>query len=120
MYHDEGDCQNYGRKVEGPDRARVFKISELLALREASRQKMTGTMIRSWTYVLLSCALFLRKSEAANLRLGDIEIPVDAVSGEPLIKDGLPKHMYIHIRHSKTDQDRNGIHITCMHASIYI
>ena len=108
MYHDEQDCAEYGRNVEGPDRAKVFKISDLLALRRVSRQKMCPTVIRSWTYVILSCALFLRKSEAANLRLGDIEIPVDHVTGQPLMKDGLPKHLFIHIRQSKTDQDRTG------------
>lgn len=108
MYHDEGDCTSHGRKVEGPDRAKVLQIYDLLALREVSRKKMSGPMIRGWTYILLSCALFLRKSEAANLKLGDIEIPVDRVTGKPLMKDGLPKHLFIHIRHSKTDQDRNG------------
>ena len=108
MYHDEGDCARYGRNVAGPDRARIFRICDLLALRAVSRQNCTAVTMRSWTYILLSCALFLRKSEAANLRLADVEIPLDQVTGEPLLKDGIPKHMYIHIRHSKTDQDRNG------------
>ena len=45
---------------------------------------------------LLSCAL-LRKSEAANLKLRDIEIPNDHVTGKPILKDGIPKHVYIHI-----------------------
>ena len=108
MYRDEKDCASYGRKVEGPDRARIFQISDLLALQAVSRRKMCGTTIRNWTYILLSCALFLRKSEAVNLKLRDIEIPIDHVTGKPVLKDGIPKHVYIHIRHSKTDQDRNG------------
>lgn len=115
MYHDEIDCKRYGRKVEGTDRAKVLRISDLLALQAASRKNMCPTTVRSWTYVLLSCALFLRKSEAANLRLGDIEIPVDHVKGEPVLKDGIPKHLFIHIRHSKTDQDRTGMPV-CLYS----
>ena len=63
--------------------------------------------------MLLSCALFLRKSEAANLRIGDIEVPIDEVTGKPVLMNGIPRYMYVHIRHSKTDQDRNGVICTC-------
>ena len=109
MCNDEGDCKSHGRKLEGPDRAKVLQIWDLLALRDVSRKQTSGPMIRGWTYILLSCALFFRKSEAANLRLGDSDVPVDYVTGKPLMKDGLPKHLFIHIRHSKIDQDGLGI-----------
>ena len=52
--------------------------------------------MRNWTYILLSCALFLCKSEAANLLLADIKIPLDQVTGEPLLKDGIPRHIDNH------------------------
>jgi hypothetical protein len=77
-------------------------------MRGATRQNATGPMIRSWTYILISCALLLRKAEAADLRLGDVEVPLDKVSGQMLLVDGLPKYLFIHIRRSKTDQDGQG------------
>lgn len=105
MFKDESDCARYGRTVQGPNRA---KISDLLALQKASRAHATGPNIRAWVYVLLSCALFLRKSEAANLKFGDIEVPVDPVTGELVMTDYLPRYLFVNIRRSKTDQAAKG------------
>ena len=109
MFHDPAECAKYGRKSEGPDRAKIFEISDLIAMFQASRQNSSGSMIRAWTYVLISCALLLRKAEAAALLIGDIEVPVDKVSGQPLIVNGLPRYLFVHIRRSKTDQDGQGV-----------
>ena len=38
-----------------------------------------------------------------------VEAPVDKVSGQPLIVNGLPRYLFIHIRRSKTDQDGQGM-----------
>ena len=108
MFRDPGDCSKYGREVDGPARAKIFQISDLLAMQKASRSHCDGPTLRAWTYVLLSSSLFLRKAEAAALTIGDIEVPLDRVSGNPLLNDGLPKYLYIHIRRSKTDQDGHG------------
>ena len=109
MFHSRSDCAKYGRTLEGPDRAKIFQISDLLSMWRASREgSVSGPVIRAWTYVLMSCALLLRKAEAADLQLGDIEVPLDKVSGQTLIVGGLPKFLFIHIRHSKTDQNGQG------------
>jgi hypothetical protein len=47
--------------------------------------------MRGWTYILLSCSLFLRKSEAAALLISDIDVP----TGEILLEDGLPRFLYV-------------------------
>ena len=110
MFHSPTDCAKYGRTSDGPERAKIFQISDLLSMRRATRQNATGPMVRvrSWTYVLISCALLLRKAEAADLRLSDVEVPSDKVSGEMLLVGGLPKYLFVHIRRSKTDQDGQG------------
>ena len=113
MFRDPTECSKYGRKVEGPDRARIFQISDLIAMWQATRQYSTGPLIRAWTYILISCALLLRKAEAAALLLNDIEVPLDKVSGHPLVENGMPRYLYIHIRRSKTDQDGHGGYIHC-------
>jgi hypothetical protein len=54
--------------------------------------------------------LFLRKAEAAYLKIQDIEIPVDKATGDPLMGDGgIPRYVFIHIRRSKTDQAAAGM-----------
>lgn len=108
MFKDPSDCAKYGRVVQGPDRAKIFQISDLLALRKVSWVNATGPNVRAWTYVILSCALFLRKSEAANLMIGDIEVPINRVTGEPVMNGNLPRHLFVHISRSKTDQAAKG------------
>lgn len=108
MMKNPTDSKESGRSVTGPDRAKVFQISQLLGMYTATRLHPTGPMMRAWTYVLTSCCLFLRKSEAAGLKLGDIEVPCNKATGEQLIENGLPKYLFIHIRRSKTDQDSAG------------
>lgn len=108
MFHSPTDCQKYGRTIEGPDRARIFQISDLLNMWKASREGGNGPLVPAWTYMLVSCALLLRKAEAADLKLGDIEVPLDKVLGQMLVVGGLPKYLFVHIRHSKTDQDGQG------------
>lgn len=108
MFKDPLDSAKYGRTIKGPDRAKVLQISDLLALRKASRRNSTGPNVRAWTYVILSCALFLRKSEAANLKIADIEVPVNRVTREPVMCGNLPRHLFIHITRSKTDQTAKG------------
>ena len=75
MFHDPAECTKYGRKREGPDRAKIFQISDLIAMWQASRQYSTGPLIRAWTYILTSCAVLLHKGEAAALLIEDIEAP---------------------------------------------
>ena len=105
------DCGKSGRNLEGPDRAKVFEISQLLEMYKATRMYPTGPMLRAWTYVLCSCCLFLRKSEAANLKIGDIEVPCDRSTGKQLIDNGIPKYLFINIRRSKTDQEAAGMFV---------
>ena len=45
----------------------------------------------------------------ADLQLGDIEVPLNKLSGQMLFVDGLPKYVFIHIKHSKTDQSGQGM-----------
>ena len=106
MYKDPGDCKRYGRSCKGPDRAKVLDISQLTAMWQTSRDHPDGSTLRAWIYVLLSCVLFLRKSEAAILKIGDLEVPIDKITGDPLLSEGqgLPRYVYVHIRRSKTDQ----------------
>lgn len=108
MFHSPTDCTKYGRTLEGPDRAKIFQISHLLSMWRASRDNPSGPTVRAWTYVLMSCTLLLRKAEAADLQLGDIEVPLDKLSGQMLIVGGLPKYLFIHIKRSKTDQSGQG------------
>ena len=42
MFHDPAECANYGRKNEGLDRAKIFEISDLISMFQASRQNSTG------------------------------------------------------------------------------
>lgn len=104
MFKDPSDCKKYGRSCKGPSRAKVFDISHLLKMWQASRENPRGPTLRAWTYVLLSCSLFLRKSEAVNMKLGDI----DRTTGKPLLSEGLPRYIFVHIRRSKTDQEALG------------
>ena len=108
MFKDPRDCSQYGRTVQGPQRAKVLQISDLLALRRVSRETATGPNVRAWTYVLLSCSLFLRKAEASDLKIGDLEVPLDRVTGVPVMSGNLPRHIFVHIRRSKTDQTAKG------------
>ena len=108
MFRDPVECARYCRNVEGPVKARIFKISDLIKIQETSRRNPNGYNLRSWTYILLSCSLFLRKSEAAALSLSDIEMPMNPVTGEVITEHGLPKYIYVHVRRSKTDQRSEG------------
>ena len=108
MFHDPAKCAKYGQRSKGPDQAKIFEISDLIAMFQASRQNSSGSMIRAWTYALISCALLLCKAKAAALLIGDIEVPVDNVLGQPLIVSGLPRYLFVHTRRSKTDQDGQG------------
>ena len=74
MMRNPDDCRRGGRSTEHPVRAKIFEISQLLEMQKASRLYPIGPILRAWTYVLISCCLFLRKSEAANLKIGDIEV----------------------------------------------
>lgn len=109
MFRDPVDCEEYGRLVEGPDRARVFEISELLDMQRASREHCDGPTLRAWTYVLVSCALFLRKSEAVDLKISDIDVPTERATGKPLLCNGVPRYLFVHVRGSKTDQEGRGV-----------
>ncbi len=108
MFHDPVECSCYGRGDDAPVLPRMFQIHDLLALDDLSRKQPQPYILRGWTYILISCALFLRKSEAANLTMSDISVPRDAVSGKVAVEIGLPKVVHIHIRRSKTDQDGCG------------
>ncbi len=108
MYHDPVECSRYGRGVDAPVRARIFKIHDLLALYELSRKQPQPYILRGWTYILVSCALFLRKSEAANLMMSNLSVARDVVSGKVVLEDGLPRFIIVHIQRSKTDQDGCG------------
>ena len=113
MFKDYNDCKVYGRSCKGPDRAKVFEIAHLLTMQDTTRRFPEGPTLRAWTYVLLSCALFLRKAEAACLKIKDIEIPVDKTTGDPLVNGGIPRYVFIHIRRSKTDQAAVGKFYLC-------
>ena len=109
MYHDPTECQKYGRQFDPtPNRAPVFQIRHLLSLYNVCQVKHDAYTMRGWTYILLSCALFLRKSEAAALMINDIDVPSNHVTGKVLLEDGLPRFVYVMIRRSKTDQDGQG------------
>lgn len=89
----------------GQLRPKFFRYPIFLQCRRQPRSHCDGPTLRAWTYILLSSSLFLKKAETAALTIGDIEVPLDRVSGHPLLNDILPKYLYIHIRRSKTDQD---------------
>ena len=55
---------------------------------------------------MLSCSLFLRKSEAAALIIRDIDVPTNHVTGEVILEDGF---LYILMKRSKTDEEGQGI-----------
>ena len=46
MFHDPAECANYGRKNEGLDRAKIFEISDLISMFQASRQNSTGPIMQ--------------------------------------------------------------------------
>jgi len=109
MFHNPDDCLKYGRPAEQPQQAKVFKIAHLLALYSACHVKKDAYTLRGWTYILLSCALFLRKSEAAALAIQHLDVPTDSVTGDILLEQGLPRFVYVTIQRSKTDQQGEGI-----------
>lgn len=74
MMQSPEDCRKASRSTNGPIRAKIFEISNLLEMQKASRLYPSGPVLRAWTYILTSCCLFLRKSEAVNLKIGDIEV----------------------------------------------
>lgn len=111
MYHDPSTCEKYGRAVSAVQRAQVFKISHLHQLYELSRIKADVYTLRTWTYILISIALFMRKSEAAALRIEDIDVPADTSTNSLCVSDGIPNFVYIRIERSKTDQLGQGMHI---------
>lgn len=94
--------------MDAPLRARIFQVRDLLALHDLSRKQPQPYVLQGWTYILISCALLLRKSEAANLMMSNISIPWDTVSGKVALGNGLPKFIHVHIRSSKTDQEGCG------------
>lgn len=108
MFHNPDDCLKYGRPVEQPQQAKVFKITHLLAIYHACHVKKDAYTLRGWTYILLSCALFLRKSEAAALTIKDLDIPTDPVTGDIMLEQNLPKFIFVTIQRSKTDQEGQG------------
>lgn len=87
----------------------MFRIAHLISLYNVSQVKHDAYTMRGWTYILLSCSLFLRKSEAAALMINDIDVPSNHITGEVLLEDGLPRFLYVLIRRSKTDQEGQGI-----------
>ena len=86
----------------------VFRIAHFMSLYNVCQVKRDAYTMRGWTYILLSCALFLRKSEAAALLISDIDVPTNHVTGEILLENGLPRFLYVLIRRSKTDQEGQG------------
>ena len=108
MMTNRADCLKSGRNLEGPSRARVFEMSELLSMWKATRTYPTAPILRAWTYVLCSCCLFLRKAEAASLTIGDIVVPHNQATGRQILDRGLPKYLFVKIRRSKTDQEGAG------------
>lgn len=110
MFHDPNECRKYGRKLDSTTkRAPVFRIAHLLSMYNVCQVKRDAYTMRGWTYILLSCSLFLRKSEAAALLISDIDVPTNHVTGEILLEDGLPRFLYVLIRRSKTDQEGQGM-----------
>ena len=104
MFHDPNKCHKYGRKFDcSTKKARVQNYTPHV-LGKIGQVKCNAYTMRGWTYVLLSCSLFLRKSEAAALMISDIDVPTNHVTGEVLLQDGLPRFLYVLIRRSKTDQ----------------
>lgn len=121
MFHDPNECRKYGRKFDPTTtRAPVFRIAHLMSLYNVCQVKRDAYTMRGWTYILLSCSLFLRKSEAAALLISDIDVPTNHVTGEILLEDGLPRFLYVLIRRSKTDQEGQGM--ICNHsiAVVYV
>ncbi len=43
------------------------------------------------------------------MKVGDIEVPIDRATGDPLLSEGLPRYIFVHIRRSKTDQAALGM-----------
>jgi len=76
----------------------VSKIAHLLALYSACHVKKDAYTLRGWIYILLSCALFLRKSEAAALAIQHLDVPTDSVTGDILLEQGLSRFVYITIQ----------------------
>ena len=112
MFHDPSECQ---KDSDTTKRAPVFRITHLISLHNVCQVKRDPYTMRGWTYILLSCSLFLRKSEAAALMNSDIDVHTNQVTGEVMLEDGLPRFLYIRIRRSKTDQEGQGTQImqTC-------
>ena len=121
MFHDPNECRKYGRKFDPTTkRAPVFRIAHLMSLYNVCQVKRDAYTMRGWTYILLSCALFLRKSEAAALLISDIDVPTNHVTGEILQEDGLPRFLYVLIRRSKTDQEGQGMFCNPSIAIVFI
>ena len=97
--------ENMDANLTLQQRATVFRIAHLMSLYNVWQVKYDAYTMRGWTYVLLSCVLFLKKSEAAALLISAIDVPTNHVTGEILLEDGLPRFLYVLIRHSKTDQE---------------
>ena len=110
IFHSPADCKQYGRAMKQEDRkAKVLRIPHLIALYNSCQLRKDAYALRGWTYIHLSCALFLRKGEAAALRISDIDVPTDPATGKiELQPEGLPRFLFVTIQRSKTDQEGQG------------
>ena len=61
MMKNPEDCKKVHRSIEGPVHARIFEVSQLLEMYEASRRYSTVPMLRAWTYILVSCCESLKQ-----------------------------------------------------------
>ena len=93
IFHSPTDYQKYRRTIEGRDRARIFQISDLLNMWKASREGGNGPPSSGMDI----CVGFMcsRKAKAADLKLGDTEVPLHEVSGQMLVVGELPKYLYM-------------------------
>lgn len=100
--------KSFGRSVSLEKHAKRFSISDLLAIQRYVFQHGVVGKLKAWAYLLLSIALFLRKSEAASIKIEDLKFSRDPVTDEFLYVNLLPQYVKVNIVRSKTDQQASG------------
>ena len=84
-------------------RAPVFRIAHLVSLYNVCQVKRDAYTMRGGTYILLSCALFLRKSGAAALLINEMCLLI-MLLGDPAGR----WFTKVSVRSNTTFEDRSG------------
>ena len=112
--------KSFGRDVSLEKHAKRFSIPDLLAIQRYVFHHSVVGKLKAWAYLLLSIALFLRKSEAASIQIEDLKFSRDPITDDLLYVNLLPQYVKISIIRSKTDQQASGKYVVIFQTLIIL